>query len=124
MRVCGAVRVDPRAGGLPDHQYSNANDDQRPHGIEADVRDAEIFEKQHHAVPEKADAPEAATSAAAAVNQHRGPGTDQDHGPEIAEDAIGVDEALLIEQEHDSGCDDQRAEDIAPTVGPVATHGC
>src|SRR5271156_2161476 len=118
----GAVGTEARAGGLPDHQHANADDDQRPDGIEMDVCDAKIFEQQDHADREQGDAPDAATTAAAAINQHGGPGADEDHRPEIAEDVIGVDDALLIEQQHHSGSDDQRAEDEAPTVGPVATH--
>src|SRR5271170_5898313 len=106
-----AIGTDARAGSLPDH-------------VKADVRDAEIFQNQQPADRQQADSPYAAPAAAAAINQHRSPGGNQHHRPEIAEHAVGVDQALLVEQEHHAGGDDQRAEDEAPTVGPVASHDC
>ena len=45
-RIGGAIRTDARAGGLPDHQDADSDDDQWPDGIEVDVRDTEIFKNR------------------------------------------------------------------------------
>ncbi len=111
-RPCSAIGTDARAGGLPDHQDTDSDDDQGPDGIEVDMCDTEIFKNKQNSRGQQDDAPKASSPVAAAINQHGATGGDHDHRPEIAEDAVGVDEALLIEKEHNSGGDDQRAEEV------------
>src|SRR5271154_233297 len=43
-RFGSAVGTGTRAGGLPDHQDADADDDEGPDGVKADVRNAQVFQ--------------------------------------------------------------------------------
>jgi hypothetical protein len=68
---------------LPDHHYTDSDDDQWPDGVEVDVRDAEIFKNKQNSRSQQNAAEEASPPVAAAINDHCATGGDHDYRPEI-----------------------------------------
>ncbi len=108
---------------LVNHGDADANDSQGPNGLEAEVADAQIAQQQQDAPAQHDETPEALPASSAAAGEGDDAAGDEHGGPEIIEDAVSVEDALLVEQQDDACAQNQRAEKKRPAEGStVAGH--